>query len=367
MTDAPMTAPAATATAGEVISRYLTEQAGNFLRALPQAVGEAGARPGALPSLNSPAGSGGTLELLRAVRRIGGALHTFGAVFEPGWAHESRAELRWLLNLLAQEPAYQRRSARLLAAVDSLSGAAPGGAGGPGMLAGHQGAPKARALLDRQLTLARTRAHSTVLQELRSARLHALADRMTLLVGEAPLVESARGKAGEVLPPQAGAAFTALGAAVRALPLHRAATAYQGDALHRLGGAEPTGPALVPAQGRPADADSALAADDAPWHRVRILVKRARYALEVCGRPGDQLMEVDRVLDRHQDAADAAVTAATAARTPRITPATAYVLGVVHADQRLEVEAARFAFGSRWPELPLSPDGWDGPPGQRMG
>lgn len=125
MTDAPMTAPAATATAGEVISRYLTEQAGNFLRALPQAVGEAGARPGALPSLNSPAGSGGTLELLRAVRRVGGALNTFGAVFEPGWAHESRAELRWLLNLLAQEPAYQRRSARLLAAVDSLSGAAP--------------------------------------------------------------------------------------------------------------------------------------------------------------------------------------------------------------------------------------------------
>jgi hypothetical protein len=115
---------------------------------------------------------------------------------------------------------------------------------------------------------------------------------------------------------------------------------------------------VVPPQGRPADADSALAADDAPWNRVRILAKRARYALEVCGRPGDRLDELDRVLDRHQEAADAAVTAATAARTPRITPATAYVLGVVHADQRLEVEAARFAFGSRWPDLPLGLDGW---------
>jgi hypothetical protein len=362
-----MTAPAATATAGEVLSRYLTEQAGNFLRALPQAVGEAGARPGAMPSLNSPAGGGGTLELLRSVRRIGGALHTFGPVFEPSWAQESRAELRWLLNLLAQEPAYQRRSARLLAAVDSLSGVAPTGeAGGPGMLAGHQGAPKARALLDRQLTLARTRAHSTVLQELRSARLHALADRMTLLVGEAPLLDPARGRAGEVLPPQAAGAFAALAAAVQALPLRRATTAYQGDALHRLGGAV-AAPGLVPPQGRPADADSALAADDAPWQRVRILVKRARYALEVSGRPGEQLAELDRMLDRHQEAADAAVTAATAARTPRITPATAYVLGVVHADQRLEVEAARFAFGSRWPELSLSLDGWEGPPAQRMG
>lgn len=352
MTDAPMTAPAATATAGEVLSGYLTAQAGVFLRALPQAVGEAGARPGALPSVNSPTGAAGTGELLSSVRRIGGALHTFGAVFEHNWAQESRTELRWLLNLLAQEPAYVRRSARLLAALDSLSSTAPAGAhGGPGMLAGHQGAPKARALLDRQLTLARTRVHSTVLQELRSSRLHALADRMTLLVGEAPLLEPAAGQAGQVLGPQATGALGALATAVQGLPLQRVGTAYQGDALHRLGAA-PAAP--VPAQGRAApvtDADSALAADDAPWHRVRILLKRARYALEVCGRPAAELDALDQVLDRHQEAADGAVTAATAARTPRITPATAYVLGVVHADQRLEVEAARYAFGHQWPNL----------------
>lgn len=372
MTDAPMTTPAATATAGEVLSRYLNEQAGLFLRALPQAVGEAGARPGALPSLNSSAGSAGTGELLRAVRRIGGALHTFGAVFEPGWAHESRGELRWLLNLLAQEPAYLRRSARLLAALDTLSSTggtgAPGTAGelrGPGMLAGHPGAPKARALLDRQLTLARTRVHSSVLQELRSSRLHALADRMTLLVGEAPLVAAAGIAAGELLLPQAAVAFGELGQAVQALPWQRAATAYQGDALHRLGAVAPA-PAPVaaplPAQGRSGaagaagDADGALAADDAPWHRTRVLAKRARYALEVCSRPGAELDVLDQVLDRHQEAAEAAVTVATAARTPRITPATAYVLGVVHADQRLEVEAARYAFGRQWPTLPQH--GW---------
>ncbi|MFH9353925.1 CHAD domain-containing protein [Kitasatospora sp. NPDC017646] len=355
MTDAPMTVQAAaTATAGDILSRQLTAQAGAFLRALPLAVGEVGARPGSAATVPSS----GTADLLRAVRRIGGLLHTFGAVFEQSWAQESRTELRWLLNLLALEPGYVRRSARLLGAVDSLSGTDPEGTG---MLAGHAGAPKARALLDRQLTLARTRAHSTVLQELRSARLHALADRMTLLVGEAPLLEAAGGRASAVLLPHAAAAFGALAVSAQQLPLQRAATPYGGDGLRRLG---PVPPARVAS----ADADTALAADDAPWSRLRILVKRARYALEVCGRPSSELDELDAVLDRHQEAADAAVTAATAARTPRITPATAYVLGVVHADQRLEVEAARYAFGRRWPDLRPGLDGWlEIPPAEGWG
>ncbi|NEB76815.1 metal-binding protein, partial [Streptomyces sp. SID14478] len=40
--------------------------------------------------------------------------------------------------------------------------------------------------------------------------------------------------------------------------------------------------------------------------------------------------------------------AAHAARTPRIAPATAYALGVLHADQRHQVEAARNAFRQAW-------------------
>ncbi|MYQ46963.1 metal-binding protein, partial [Streptomyces sp. SID4985] len=52
--------------------------------------------------------------------------------------------------------------------------------------------------------------------------------------------------------------------------------------------------------------------------------------------------------NRHRDAAEAAVAAAQAARTARIAPATAYALGVLHADQRHEVEAARFAFQQAW-------------------
>lgn len=161
------------------------------------------------------------------------------------------------------------------------------------------------------------------------------------------------------------------------LPWQRSAQAYGGAGLHRLGPAEPAAPAGAPAAVPPArtaaDADAALAADDAPWLRARILVKRARYALEVCGAPGEGLRELDGVLARHQEASDAAATVATAARTPRITPATAYVLGVVHADQRLEVESARYAFGRQWPHggaragrsgggaaglSPRSPPGW---------
>ncbi len=356
-----------------MLSGHLTAQAGAFLRALPQAVGEAGSRPGERSAGAVGAGAAGTAELLRCVRRVGGALHTFAAAFDGGWAEETRTELRWLLDLLAQEPAYLRRAVRLLAALDSLSETDPAG---PGMLAGHAGAPKARALLDRQLTLARTRAHTTLLQELRSARLHALADRMTLLASDVPLLAPAAAQDGAVLLPQAAAALTALAAGAHQLPLLRASTPYGGEGLHRLGAPQqptlPTAraadsPAVRGARAQTADADAVLAADDAPWHRVRILAKRARYALEVCGLPAGELDGLDRTLGRHQEATDAAVTVATAARTPRITPATAYVLGVVHADQRLEVEAARYAFGRQWPNFSPGLDGWEVPPAPRTG
>ncbi|MYV89510.1 hypothetical protein GT350_04545, partial [Streptomyces sp. SID1034] len=52
--------------------------------------------------------------------------------------------------------------------------------------------------------------------------------------------------------------------------------------------------------------------------------------------------------------AEAAAAASAAARTPRIAPATAYALGVLHADQRHEVEAARFAFQRIWQPVAVS-------------
>lgn len=91
-------------------------------------------------------------------------------------------------------------------------------------------------------------------------------------------------------------------------------------------------------------------AQDAPWHRTRLLLRLHRYAHEVVrGAPDPVLVAPGHALDLHRDASEAAAAAASAARTPRIAPATAYALGVLHADQRHEVEAARGVFRESWP------------------
>lgn len=192
------------------------------------------------------------------------------------------------------------------------------------------GAAKAAALLERQLTLARTRAHSTALQAFGSSRFHAVADNVAVLASEVPL----RGNAPEDLKPLAATAEENLAEAVAALPLGQAGHPYNAEALtHGLAAAE------------------APEAQDAPWLKTRALLRLHRYAQEVLtGSPGGDLRLADagHALDRHREAADAASAAASAARTPRIAPATAYALGVLHADQRHEVEAARFAFHQAW-------------------
>lgn len=156
---------------------------------------------------------------------------------------------------------------------------------------------------------------------------------MAVLASEAPLAGTAAElPADEALPPLAEQAHRRLADAVAALPLSRAGYPYNA---------------------------AALAADqrqDAPWHQVRMLVRLSRYAREVIAPETSDLRlgEAGRALEWHRDAAEAAAAAAAAARTPRIAPATAYALGVLHADQRHEVEAARFAFGRVW--LPRTPD-----------
>ncbi|MEU3510918.1 CHAD domain-containing protein [Streptomyces longwoodensis] len=194
------------------------------------------------------------------------------------------------------------------------------------------GAAKAGALLDRQLTLARTRAHSTALQALGSSRFHAVADKVAVLASEVPLTPDALGTD---LVPLATAAEERLTDAVAALPLVTAGHPYNAEAL--VHGLSP---------------DTAPHPQDAPWHQVRLLLRLHRYALEVLHGgdcpPDVRLIAAGEALDRHRDASEAAAAAAQAARTPRIAPATAYALGVLHADQRHEVEAARYAFQRAW-------------------
>ncbi|GGZ51357.1 CHAD domain-containing protein [Streptomyces subrutilus] len=306
--------------AGDVLGTYLRSQATAFLRAL-RLHGDTAAG-GADAAEASEAARG----LRGAARRISGSLTTFRVVTESGWADGLRTELVWLSSTLADEHAYAVRLARLMDALHRLSEACsvPGPRGTAGALT--VGSARAGALLERQLTLARTRAHSAALQALGSARFHAVADAVAVLASEVPLdAVAARGRVAEVLLPLAAVAETRLSAAVAALP--------------PAGGAHPY------------DTDQ-----DGPWHEVRRLLRVHRYAREALGEDVARAAAAGEALDRHRAAAEAAAASATAARTPRIAPATAYALGVLHADQRHEVEAARAAFRHLWvPEPAITP------------
>nr|WP_222109229.1 CHAD domain-containing protein [Streptomyces cupreus] len=370
-----------------------------FLRALRLHRETGGGDGGSPGRAKSRAGENGSEEsvdaaraLRRSARRISGSLHTFRPLLDPDWSERIRPELAWLSGTLAMEHAYAARLERLLLALHRLSGAtafpaqtanapdvaagsraagaaavplkaAPGGAGPATRppattengnvttdgAATHPQAPiergnltvgaaKAGALLERQLTLARTRAHSTALQALGSSRFHAVADNIAVLASEVPLTQTATATD---LRPLAAAAEERLTDAVTALPLVTAGHPYNAEAL--IHGLSP---------------DPAPHPQDAPWHQVRLLLRLHRYAREALlgeDAPRDvRLLTAGQSLDRHRDASEAAAAAAAAARTPRIAPATAYALGVLHADQRHEVEAARFAFQQCWQKQKIS-------------
>ncbi|MGC5345701.1 CHAD domain-containing protein [Streptomyces sp. DT171] len=285
--------------AADVLAPYLRTQAADFLRGLR------------LHRENSaPTDAGGRAAeeaadaLRRAARRISGTLHTFRDALDPAWAEELRTELAWLSGTMAREHAYAARLTRLLDALHQLSDSAK---------EQTVGTARAGALLERQLTLARTRAHSAALQALGSSRFHAVADAVALLASDVPLCPTAE-------------------------PLHVSAD----HAEQRLLTAVAALPRETP--------DPYDETQDALWHRTRLLLRLHRYAHEVVrGTPEPALRKAGRALDAHRDAAEAAAASASAARTPRIAPATAYTLGVLHADQRHEVRTARTAFREAWP------------------
>ncbi|MFI6148116.1 CHAD domain-containing protein [Streptomyces sp. NPDC051109] len=304
--------------AGDVLGTYLRAQATAFLRALRLHEEWGSPRTESGGGAGAAEGSDAARGLRGAARRISGSLSTFRVVAESSWADGLRTELVWLSSTLADEHAYAARLTRLLDALHRLSGSpevpAPRGAAG----ALTVGSARAGALLERQLTLARTRAHSATLQALGSSRFHAVADAVAVLASEVPLEPvAARGRVDEVLIPLAEVAHTRLAAAVSALPHASESQPYNAD-------------------------------HDGSWHEVRRLLRVHRYAREVLGEDVARLAAAGEALDRHRDAAEAAAASATAARTPRIAPATAYALGVLHADQRHEVEAARSTFQGLW-------------------
>ncbi|GGJ44760.1 CHAD domain-containing protein [Streptomyces brasiliensis] len=325
---------------GDALAGYLRAQATEFLRAL-RLHRETGTASSVEESVDA------ARALRRSARRISGSLHTFRPLLDADWSEEMRPELAWLSGTLGLEHACEARLDRLLLALHRLSGSTPfpaqsltsdsAGSGPPAPVTPERGnltvgAAKAGALLERQLTLARTRAHSTALQALGSSRFHAVADKVAVLASEVPLTPAAPTTDLRAL---AAAAEDRLLAAAAALPLVTAGHPYNAEAL--VHGLSP---------------DPAPHPQDGPWHQVRLLLRLHRYAREVLyggGAPVDvRLLAAGQALNRHRDASEAAAAAASAARTPRIAPATAYALGVLHADQRHEVEAARFAFQQAW-------------------
>ncbi|MEV7545559.1 CHAD domain-containing protein [Streptomyces sp. NPDC089915] len=309
-------------TAGDVLGVYLRSQATAFLRALRlHDAGTAGAGGGPDAGDEAEAAHG----LRGAARRIASSLSTFRVVTQSSWADPLRTELVWLSSTLADEHAYAARLSRLMEALQRLS-ASPEVPAPRGSAAGALtvGSARAGALLERQLTLARTRAHSATLQALGSARFHAVADAVAVLASEVPLDPvAAAGRVDDVLTPLAEVARTRLESAVGALPATDASAPYSAHA-------------------------------DAAWHEVRRLLRVHRYAREALGEDAPRLAAASGALNQHRDASEAATASATAARTPRIAPATAYALGVLHADQRHAVEASRLTFHSLWEPAPVS-------------
>ncbi|NUS76831.1 MAG: CHAD domain-containing protein, partial [Streptomyces sp.] len=277
------TDPTAGAVTADALAGYLRAQATEFLRALRQHRENGGAAAG-----GSEASVGAARALRRSARRISASLHTFRPLLDPDWSERIRPELAWLSGTLALEHAYEARLERLLLALHRLSGAmlplqaapAAGAVDGSAAVAGSRaagaarvgatapagaangnpdtpapdrgnltvGAAKAGALLDRQLTLARTRAHSTALQALGSSRFHAVADNIAVLASEVPLSPTAT-----TIPlhPLAAAAEDRLKDAVTALPLVTAGHPYNAEAL--IHGLSP---------------DPSPHPQDAPWHQV---------------------------------------------------------------------------------------------------
>ncbi|SCK05526.1 CHAD domain-containing protein [Streptomyces sp. WMMB 322] len=342
-----------------VLSESLHAWAAGFMRSLRMHRENAGS------AQTAAAAEEAVRRLRRASRRIGSALLTYRPLVDAAWADELSGELRHVSGTLAREHRCAARQRRLLTALHRL---AVEGAGGD----------RAAALLERQHTLARNRAHSAALETLVSSRFHAVADAVAVLAYEVPLAAGAEeGSAAAVLVPMAERARTSLVRAVEALPPSARASARPPEGKEARDGQET--PEVPPARGGP----GLQSRQDAAWLEVRTLLRHHRYAQEVlhtAGAPPDAtvgsasgdpgggasgaarrgsegggeagpdplLRQASAALDRYRDSVEAAEAAAAAARTPRIAPATAYALGVLHAGQRQEAEAARREFGVLW-------------------
>lgn len=238
-----------------------------------------------------------------ATRRLRSDLRTFAPLLDPVWVERTRAELRWLGDVLGGARDTDVLLERLHGRVERLPDSeGPGGA-----------------VVLEALTMADKEAHAAVLDALRSDRYAVLLDGLVVAANEPPLTPDASAKAGDALPVLVRGPYRSLAKAV--------------------------------AKARRDRSDDAL-------HRVRICAKRARYAAEAVapavGNPAmrfaEAATELQRLLGEHQDAVVAAawlrdwVAAGTS-------PDAAFAAGTIAGLERAEADAMRRGWERVWRRL----------------
>lgn len=236
-------------------------------------------------------------------RRLRSDLRTYRALVRRRWAEPLRDELRWLAGVLGGPRDAEVLRARLTrtAAADPL-------------------APldeDAVARIDRVLAGREDEALATLAEVMRGERYLKLLDALVDAAASPQLRRAAAEPAGEALTPPVAASWDTL--------------ARQ---AHRLNQDDP----------------------DEPWHRLRILAKRTRYAAEavsaVNGGPARRfakvVAEVQDVLGEHQDAAIAAEVWLGVADAAPDDPALVLTCGRLAERERAAVRAVRREFPAVW-------------------
>jgi CHAD domain-containing protein len=220
------------------------------------------------------------------------------------------SDLAWLAAVLGQVRDREVLSERLLRDLDEL-------AADPHLEIDPAGARKVVATA---FAASMTDARAEVLAALRSPRYLALLDTLVSVSSVPPTSPAAEQACSSTLPPLVSRAWRRLARDVRRLELD--------------------GP-------------------DKEWHETRIAAKKARYACEavepVFGKPARRLAEnvelVTELLGEHQDASIAATTIQDLARRRGVGTSTAFVLGLLCAQQRSAVEETRQELIGIWPEV----------------
>ncbi|WP_155372066.1 CYTH and CHAD domain-containing protein [Catellatospora vulcania] len=261
-----------------------------------------------LVRLDEPLPDGDTAvhQMRVGVRRLRSDLRTCKPLVDQRWARPLRAELAWLGGLLgaARDAEVLRDRLRATAAAD------PAGPTDGGDLAA----------LDTVLAARREQARTALLAAMRTRRYLALLERLT--------------------------------AATRRIPLSPAAAAPAAQALPGLV-ARPWRRLVQGTKDVPGAAALKRSAPDVDWHRVRIHVKRARYAAEAAATAGDRRIgRLAKSLAGLQDAlgehTDAALAAATWLELAESHPHLAATLGRLATHERTLATHARTTYPRRW-------------------